>query len=65
MEVKDNRKRAAAQIKRLETSKAELINYDRNNSKRVTHKNNTRTAVLLSHKQQSKKNPKHIGAQHY
>ena len=57
MEVKDNRKRAAAHIKRLSISKAASIHSDRNDSIRVPHKNNTRTGVLQIHKQKVKKTP--------
>ena len=49
--VKDNRKRAASQIKRLVTSKADTVNSYSDESVRVPRKKNVRTGVLPSHKQ--------------
>ena len=46
MEVKDNRKRAASQIKRLVTPKADTVNSYSNESVRVPRKKNVRTGVL-------------------
>ena len=65
VEVKDNSKRAAAQIKRLATSKAEPFNYDRNVSVKIPRKNKARTSFLLARKQKVGKTPKYHGDQHY
>ena len=64
-EVKDNRKRATDQIKRLVTSNAELVNYGSNDCIRVMRKNKARTGVLPRRKQNEKNTPKHHGAQRY
>ena len=65
MEEKDNRNRAADQIKRLSASKAAPANYDSNASAKVTHKNEERTGVLPDCKNQGKKNSKHKGPHSY
>ena len=65
MEVKYNRKRAAANIKRLLDSKAESVNSERNKSTRVPRKKKSRAIILSTCKQQGKKTPKHHGSQSY
>ena len=45
-EVKDNRERDVAQIKRISTSKAAPVNYYGNGTIRVICKNKDRTSVL-------------------
>ena len=65
MEVKDNRKRAAYQIKILAAQKVVLVDYDINTIPRVTHKKKAGAGVLLDRNQQGKKTPKHKGYQHY
>ena len=50
MEVKDNRKRELAHIKRLSTSKTAPDNYDSNESVRVPRKERARTGVVPSRK---------------
>ena len=51
VEVTDNRKRSAAQIKRLETSKATPVNSDSNDSIKVPCKKKFSTGVLPSLRQ--------------
>ena len=46
IEVKENRRSSAAQIKRLATSKAELVNSGSDESVTVMHKKRVRTGVL-------------------
>ena len=65
MEFKYIRKRAAAQIKKLATSKAALVNSDRNMSVKVPHKEKASICVLLVRKQQFKKTHKNYGSQSY
>ena len=65
MEVKDNSKRDAAQIKRLETSKAAPVNSDSDDSIRVPCKKKVRNGVLPSHKQHGEKTPKRHRLQRY
>ena len=59
MEVKDNRKRAEAQIKRLANSKVAPVNSYCNKCIRVPHKKKSRTGVLPSRKKHGKRTPKH------
>ena len=63
MEVKDNKKRAADQIKRLATSKAAPINSKRDGYTRVPRKKKARAGVLPIRKQHGKRTSKHHGAQ--
>ena len=63
--VKDNRKRAAAQIKKLEISEASPLKSGNDESIRVTHKKRARTGVLPNRKQQEGKTPNHHRAQQY
>ena len=49
-EAKYNRKRSAAQIKRLTSSKAAPANFDINATAKVTHKNKESTGVLPPNK---------------
>ena len=65
MEAKDNIKRDADQIKRLEASKAAPSNHDSDASEKFQCKNKARTGVLPACKQQVKKNPKHRGSKTY
>ena len=65
MEVKDNRKRAASQIKSPATSNEAPISYDSDNSIRVQRKKNEGHGVLTSQTQHGKNTPKHHGAQRY
>ena len=65
MEAKDNRKRAAAQIKILAASKSAPANYDRDTSSRMTRNNKSRTDVLPDLRHKVKNNPKHSGYQCY
>ena len=65
MEVKDNRKMAAAHIKSLSPSKESHINYDIGNSVKMPRRKKARTGVLPIHKQHGKKTPKHHGSQRY
>ena len=58
MEVKDDRKRAAEQIKRIVTSNAVPVNYDSDEYVRVTHNKMSRTGVIPSHQHQYKKTHK-------
>ena len=53
VEVKDNRKRVATQIKRFSTSK-QASNYDINESVRAPRNERVRTGFLTNFKQQSK-----------
>ena len=64
-EAKDNRKQAAAQIKRLAVSKAALENYDSNTSGKVLHKKKARTSVLPDRKKKGKKPPNYKGFKCY
>ena len=65
MEKKDNRKRAATQIKRVAASKAAPANYDSNAYKRFPLKKKARTVVILDQKNQVKNSSKNIGSQIY
>ena len=65
MEVKDNSKRAASQIKMIAISKAVPVNSYNNAYVGVLRKNKARTSVLLAHMQQGKKTPKMFGSQRY
>ena len=65
MEVYDNRKRVAAQIKSLATSKSVLINSAIDDYISVMHNNKARTGVLPSRKKNGENNPKHHVAQRY
>ena len=65
MEAKENRKRAASQIKILAASKVAPDNSDSNASTRVPHKKKARTSFLSAHKQKGKNNPKYSGAHSY
>ena len=66
MEVKDNKKMAAAQIKRPVTSKSAPVNSDSNESVRVPRKKRARTSAISRRKQQEGgKTPKHCGEQNY
>ena len=59
IEVKENRKKASDQIKRLLFSKEAPIIYDSDESIRVPHKNKSRTGVLTERKQHRKNMSKH------
>ena len=65
MEIEDNSKKSASQIKRLATSKVVTINYDIYDFIRVPRKNKAWDGVLPSCKQHGNKNPKHHGTQRY
>ena len=62
--VKDNRKRAATQIKSIENLRAKS-NYDSDESIRVPCKKRARTGVIHNCKQQGGNTTKHQGAQRY
>ena len=64
MEVKDNRKRAAAQINMLATSKSAPVNSDSNSSVTFPCNDKARTGVLPTRKNKGKKNPNHHGTHH-
>ena len=64
IEVKDNRKRSATQIKRLASSKL-AYNSESDESIRVPHKKRLRTGVLPNRKQKGVNYPKHHGPQRY
>ena len=64
IEVKENRKRDATQINRLETSTV-ASNYNSNESVRVLCMNRLRTGVLTNCKRKGGKLPKHHGDQRY
>ena len=64
IEVKDNSKRAATQIKRLATSKA-ASSSDSNRFVRVPRNKRVRTGVLPNQKHQGGKLPKHDVIQRY
>ena len=59
MDVKENSKRSAYQIEKLADSKEAPESSDSDVSRRVPSKNNERTGVLPTRKQQGKKTPKH------
>ena len=61
MEVKENRKRDAAHIKILATSKATPVNSDSEGSIRVMRKNKLRNGILPSRKNRGKQIPKNHG----
>ena len=65
MEVKDNMKRSAYQIKRPAASKADPSNSDRYTSARLPCKKKSRTSVLPDRKHKGKKIPDHKGSQSY
>ena len=65
MEGKYNRKRAAAQIKIIASSKAAPANSERDTPATRTHKKEARNGVITVHKKQGKKFPSHGGAQLY
>ena len=65
MESKDNRNRAAAQIKRLAAKKVVLADSDSNASPRVTYKKKDKTGVLPARNNQGRNIPKHRGSQRY
>ena len=62
IEVKDNRKRAANQIKNIATFRA-ASHYDSDESVRFVRKNKASTGVQF--KRQGEKMPKHHGTQFY
>ena len=64
IEVKDNRKINATQIKRLATS-TETSNYDSHESIMVKRKKRVSTSVITSRKQQGEKTPKYHGIHRY
>ena len=57
MEKKDNRKRAADQIKLLAASKAGTDNYDRDTSAKLPRNNKARYGILPERKHQGNKPP--------
>ena len=65
MEVKDNSKRAVAQIKRLVTSKSVPVNYGSDDPIRFPRNKKVRTDVIPSRKQHGGNIPKHHDAQCY
>ena len=65
MEVKDNRKRAEAQIKKIATSKSELVNSYSNDSAKVARNKKARTGVQPPCKKKGKKTPNQNGSQSY
>ena len=65
MYAKYNRKRAAAQIRRLAASKAVPDDYDRDAYAKVTRNNKARIGVLPEFKQQDKNTTKYIGSWRY
>ena len=62
--VKDNRKRAVNQIKRIATSRS-ASHSDRDESIRVPLKKRDRTGVIKNYKQKGKDTPNHHIAQRY
>ena len=66
LEDKDNRKRSAAQIKRLDTQKVLVVDVGSDATTKVPHKKKTRTGVFPSHNQKNKsKTPNYGGINHY
>ena len=65
MEAKYNRKRAASQIKRHESSKAVTANSDRDARKKVPRKNKASNSFLPAHNQQVNEKPNNKGYNHY
>ena len=66
LETKDNMKKYAAQIKRLDRYKVVFVDSERDTILKVPHKKKARTSVFPDHKQSNKKNtPRHGGIQRY
>ena len=65
MEVKDNRKRAADQIKNIAASKSESANSDSDVPVKVPHKKKSRTGVIPSLKHKFRMTPNQHSAQRY
>ena len=63
LEVKDNSKRAALQIKILAINKAVEVGYGRSIRPRIMRKKKARTGVLPARKKNKNNNTKHIGIQ--
>ena len=64
IDVKDKRKRAANQIKKIASARAASIS-DSDDSVRITIKNKSRTGILSSNKGPQKKVHKHHGTQRH
>ena len=64
-EAKNNRKKDAAQIKKLAVSKAAPVNSDSDTSAKVAYKNKASNGVLTTRKHKGKEKPKHKQSQRY
>ena len=66
MEAKDKRKRDTNQIKRLDSQKVVVVDYENEAKHKVPLKKKTRTGAMTAYKHYNKsKTPKHGGIQSY